>query len=161
MCWVNWQINKCIWQCFTCTCCKFREFVKFLILSKIEIIQNISWNGKHWKVISSIFWPQCVIFSISRLMILHLFFVMTGAYYYWSFTCCRISIFLSLFAHTQWGEIISEEAFINLPKFTGNSSDFYTKVRDIHIECSKQFKWNLYFYGSGQSGSFLAELKLL
>ena len=33
-------------------------------------------------------------------------------------------------------------------------------VRDIHIECSKQFKWNLYFYGSGQSGPFWAELKL-
>ena len=32
--------------------------------------------------------------------------------------------------------------------------------RDIHIECSKQFKWNLYFYGSGQSGPFWAELKL-
>ena len=32
--------------------------------------------------------------------------------------------------------------------------------RDIHIECSKQFKWNLYFYGSGQSGPLWAELKL-
>ena len=27
-------------------------------------------------------------------------------------------------------------------------------LRDIHIECPKQFKWNLYFYGSGQSGPF-------
>ena len=34
-------------------------------------------------------------------------------------------------------------------------------ARDIHIECSKQFKWNLYFYWSGQSGPFWAELKLL
>ena len=34
-------------------------------------------------------------------------------------------------------------------------------ARDIHIECSKQFKWNLYFYGFGQSGPFWAELKLL
>ena len=32
--------------------------------------------------------------------------------------------------------------------------------RDIHIECSKQFEWNLYFYRSGQSGLFWAELKL-
>ena len=33
--------------------------------------------------------------------------------------------------------------------------------RDIHIEFSKQFKWNLYFYaGSGQGGPFWAELKL-
>ena len=31
----------------------------------------------------------------------------------------------------------------------------------IHIECSKQFKWNLYFYVSGQSGPFWAVLKLL
>ena len=29
---------------------------------------------------------------------------------------------------------------------------FQVYGRDIHIECSKQFKWNLYFYGSGQSG---------
>ena len=35
-----------------------------------------------------------------------------------------------------------------------------SQSRDIHIECSKQFKWNLYFYGSGQSGPFLEELKL-
>ena len=33
--------------------------------------------------------------------------------------------------------------------------------RYIHIECSKQFKWNLYFHGSGQSELFWAELKLL
>ena len=33
--------------------------------------------------------------------------------------------------------------------------------RDIHIECSKQFKWKLYFYASGQSGPFWAVLKLL
>ena len=34
--------------------------------------------------------------------------------------------------------------------------------KDIHIECSKQFKCNLvYFYGSGQNGPFWAELKLL
>ena len=38
---------------------------------------------------------------------------------------------------------------------------FRPKIRDIHIECSKQFKWNLYKYVSGQSGSFLAVLKLL
>ena len=31
----------------------------------------------------------------------------------------------------------------------------------IHIECSKQFKWNLYFYVSGQSRPFWAVLKLL
>ena len=33
--------------------------------------------------------------------------------------------------------------------------------RDIHIECSKQFKWNSYFYVSGQRRSFWAALKLL
>ena len=33
--------------------------------------------------------------------------------------------------------------------------------RDIHIECSKQFKWNLYFYVSWQSRPFWAALKLL
>ena len=34
-------------------------------------------------------------------------------------------------------------------------------ARDIHIECSKQFKWNSYFYVSGQSRPFWAALKLL
>ena len=34
-------------------------------------------------------------------------------------------------------------------------------VRDIHIEWSKQFKWNFYFYVSGQSQPFWAALKLL
>ena len=33
--------------------------------------------------------------------------------------------------------------------------------RDIHIECSKQFKWNLYIYVLGQSRPFWAVLKLL
>ena len=31
---------------------------------------------------------------------------------------------------------------------------FLGLIRDIHKECSKQFKWNLYFYGSGQSRPF-------
>ena len=34
-------------------------------------------------------------------------------------------------------------------------------IRDIHIECSKQFKCNSYFYVSGQSRPFWAALKLL
>jgi hypothetical protein len=38
---------------------------------------------------------------------------------------------------------------------------FYLNIKDIHIESSKQFKWNLYFYVSGQSGPFWAVLKLL
>ena len=37
----------------------------------------------------------------------------------------------------------------------------YLLYRDIHIECSKQIKWKLYFYRSGQRGPFWAELKLL
>ena len=31
---------------------------------------------------------------------------------------------------------------------------FWGICRDIHIECSKQFKWYLYFYGSGLSRPF-------
>ena len=38
---------------------------------------------------------------------------------------------------------------------------FLFSSRDIHIECSKQFKWNSYFYVSGQSQPFWAALKLL
>ena len=41
------------------------------------------------------------------------------------------------------------------------SSDTHSPTRDIHIECSKQFKWNSYFYVSGQSRPFWAALKLL
>ena len=39
--------------------------------------------------------------------------------------------------------------------------DFQSVPRDIHSECYKQFKWNLYFYVSEQSGPFWAVLKLL
>ena len=42
-----------------------------------------------------------------------------------------------------------------------NSFTFQAYTRDIHIECSKQFKRKLYFYRSGQRGPFWAELKLL
>ena len=43
-----------------------------------------------------------------------------------------------------------------------HSADILEKGRDIHIECSKQFKWNLYFYVYGQSRLFWAVLlKLL
>ena len=35
---------------------------------------------------------------------------------------------------------------------------FDSKARDIHIECSKQFKWTLYFYVSGKSQLFWAVL---
>ena len=47
-----------------------------------------------------------------------------------------------------------EIAFTARPKIQSQS-------RDIHIECSKQFKWNSYFYVSGQSWPFWAALKLL
>ena len=50
--------------------------------------------------------------------------------------------------------ILFEEFYI----FCCTHSSTYS--RDIHIECSKQFKSNLYFYGSGQNGPFWAELKL-
>ena len=53
---------------------------------------------------------------------------------------------------------ISNCAFSNFSTF---QTFFATKVRDIHTESSKQFKWNLYFYGFGQKGPFWAELKLL
>ena len=37
----------------------------------------------------------------------------------------------------------------------------HSQGRDIHIECSKQFKGNSYFYVSGQSQPFWAVLKQL
>ena len=45
---------------------------------------------------------------------------------------------------------------------TNISRVFYrVSCRDIHIECSKQFKWNSHFHVSGQSGPFWAVLKML
>ena len=44
--------------------------------------------------------------------------------------------------------------------FVSVLSIFEATVRDIHIECSKQFKWNLYIYVSGQSRPFWSVLKL-
>ena len=32
--------------------------------------------------------------------------------------------------------------------------NFYTYLRDIHTECSKQFKWNSYFMCLGRAGRF-------
>ena len=40
-------------------------------------------------------------------------------------------------------------------------SKFKHSGRDIHIECSKQFKCNSYFYVPGQSRPFWAALKRL
>ena len=37
---------------------------------------------------------------------------------------------------------------------------FVIPSRDIHIECSKKFKWNSYFYVSGQSRPFLGSTKI-
>ena len=42
-----------------------------------------------------------------------------------------------------------------------NFAPIQQSFRDIHIECSKQFKWNSYFYVSGQIRPFWAALKLL
>ena len=45
---------------------------------------------------------------------------------------------------------------------TNVSRVFYcVSCRDIHIECSKQFKWNSHFHVSGQSGPLWAVLKML
>ena len=52
-----------------------------------------------------------------------------------------------------WWNLINYDVKLNF------SRDIFS--RDIHIECSKQFKWNLYFYLSWQSQPFWAVLKLL
>ena len=55
-------------------------------------------------------------------------------------------------------QIMSLRTFIMCANFSDKS--FGPFIRDIHIECSKQFKLNVYFYVSGQSGPFWAVLKL-
>ena len=61
----------------------------------------------------------------------------------------------------QWRHLLPFNE--KLPIFNVSCSwlTFEANVRDINIECSKQFKWHLYFYVSGQSWPFWAVLKLL
>ena len=47
------------------------------------------------------------------------------------------------------------------PQVTDIGPTFRPNIRDTHIKCSKQFKWNSYFYVSGQSRPFWAALTLL
>ena len=53
---------------------------------------------------------------------------------------------------------ISDNISSNL---NSNLLRFHCAHPNIHIECSKQFKWNSYFYVFGQSRPFWAVLKLL
>ena len=66
--------------------------------------------------------------------------------------------------HSTWKSVIRIIEFQNAKKawtfFVANVRN-QAQGRDIHIECSKQFKWNLHFYVSGQSQLFWAVLKLL
>ena len=79
-----------------------------------------------------------------------------GIYLKFQHTCCCVSLvtYFSLFDlyFQKKGEILSFKQ--NLKE-----SIFGIRIRDIHIECSKQFKWNLYFYGFGQSGLFCGRAK--
>ena len=50
--------------------------------------------------------------------------------------------------------------FLSYP-YKNQSMCLEKQGRDIHIECSKQFKWNSFFYVSGQNRPFWAVLKLL
>ena len=55
--------------------------------------------------------------------------------------------------------IMQKVFFVLVLELDGFFQKFCIVPRDIHIECSKQFKWNLYFYVSGQSRPFWAALK--
>ena len=65
----------------------------------------------------------------------------------------------NLFCESFWWNITSEGMLKGSKLLFINN--FIAWNRDIHIECSKQFKWNLYLYKSGQSWPFWAVLKLL
>ena len=51
--------------------------------------------------------------------------------------------------------------YVYVQTYFGQFQKILDQTRDIHIECSKQFKWNSYFHVSGQSWPFWAALKLL
>ena len=92
---------------------------------------------------------------------------LTWISYFWASSCPSMIFSGSLctwFWKSLWKKelkLVENNCFPG-PKTHGS----YTKnakieSRDMNIECSKQFKWNLYFYVSGQSGPFWAVLKVL
>ena len=74
---------------------------------------------------------------------------------------CLVKIFLCMY----WSEILYFSVYLNFKDrdhpFIRRRHFLGGRGRGIHIECSKQFEWKLYFYRSGQRGPFWAELKLL
>ena len=69
--------------------------------------------------------------------------------------------FASFFSNGFITTIVVNPPERKLAKRTSVHCEIPLTARDIHIECSKQFNWNLYFDLSGQSGPFWAVLKLL
>ena len=97
-----------------------------------------SWDG-HTQILTC-FWPPFYNHNVWKLSA-HFFMTFHG---YCSFTTMGWNRF--------WRRIPFWNVFLYIT---------LVQVRDIHIECSKQFKWNSYFYLSGQNQLFLAALKLL
>ena len=124
----------------------------------VKLIKNRFWNVitcstyKFWTMMEIIWllWTW-------KLRNRNIFFLLEGRYLRKTkalFWICK-SIQDLLNKPTQWNETHSEDAHLFYTKW------FWEQSRDIHIECSKQFKWNLYFYVFGQSRPFWAALKLL
>ena len=53
-----------------------------------------------------------------------------------------------LFCYQNCSDLLGEKKFLISDR--EKLLKFEAEGRDIHIECSKQFKWNSYFYVSGQ-----------
>ena len=117
------------------------------------------------------FWGWILRFSMLKLMVRSLWICRPILCFWRFFFFVRGKFDQDLAGENIKGQLISKCPFgvivwTKIPtKLTwrayGVSTSFWHLYRDIHIECSKQFKWNLYFYLSRQSGLFWAVLKLL
>ena len=107
-----------------------------------------------------------VLINSHRFLVLSLFYIhikdlWLDYFHYKSYK--QASVILDKLFHGEWSPKprVSCRVFSKFSQIWSGQGLFTSVTRDIHIECSKQFKWNLYFYVTGQSRPFWAVLKLL
>ena len=124
---------------YMCYFCNFSGFFGYIFVNLTYYICTLI----HFKICWC--WTPCILAS-----------------YFW------LSLFLRHTVDTVWRALCCEELMSKMLcdsflvwSLEPEGSTNLAYSRDIHIECSKQFKWNSYFYVSGQSRPFWAALKLL
>ena len=73
----------------------------------------------------------------------------------------QVSCFLTIFCNCCCNPCISSSCLLITKRSSSMAAGgIWLWDKDIHIECSKQFKWNLYFSASGQTGGTLLTQKI-